>query len=291
MVGGLAYGLGAYGFWGLIPLYFQAVAHLSPMEVLAHRVVWSVCVLLGLIAVRGRLGEFRQLFASGKILLWLVLSTSLIAANWYANIYAMTTGRVLHASLGYFLTPLMQIVLGCTFLGERPRPLQWLGIGLASAGVLYFSGGGIPWISLVLAGSFSFYGLVRKVVQTDGLFGLTVECSALCPIALAYIGWLLYRGESGFLLTNRLNDVLLLLSSVVTVTPLLLFVAAARRLRLSTIGMLQFLAPSVQFVLAVFAFGEPFDQRRLVSFCLIWTALVIYVGDSWLKRRGEESKL
>jgi len=277
---GISYGVAAFGFWGLIPLYFKAVALVMPLEVLAHRALWSFMTLAILVWWLGRWSELWREFRSGKLLVMLGLSTILIAGNWLTFIYAVQTRQVIQSSLGYFINPLVNVLLGVVFLRERLRPYQLLSIMLALAGVAVLTGlvGQVPWISLTLALSFALYGLLRKLMPVDGLVSLTVETLFLMPAALAFLGYLDAKSEStgtGPLLTG-----LLMLSGPITAIPLLLFGAAARRLRLSTMGIIQYLTPSLQFLVAVFLFREPFAPAQLLSFACIWTAVVIYTVDS-----------
>ncbi|MBX7169001.1 MAG: EamA family transporter RarD [Pirellulales bacterium] len=290
---GLLYGLGAYGLWGLIPLYFKAVAQVPPLEILAHRVVWS-CAFLGITVVALRRGRsFRAAIARPDVRRTLSITTVLIAVNWFTFIYAVMANQMLQASLGYFITPLVNVALGVAYLHERLRPWQLAAVVVASAGVanLVLAAGQFPWIALVVAGSFAFYGMLRKTVEVDGLNGLWAETLLLLPPALATIGYFLATGQGQFGQGTAAGSTaaapgawnttaLLMASGVVTSVPLLLFTAAARRLPLATLGLLQYLAPSVQFALAVTVFGEPFNSTQLASFGCIWLALAIYTIDS-----------
>jgi chloramphenicol-sensitive protein RarD len=278
---GVIYAIAAYGAWGLIPLYFKAVANVAPVEVLAHRALWSFAMLAVLVALLGRWIELGRELRSGKLLVMLGLSTVFIAANWLVFIYAVVSGQVLQASLGYFINPLVNVLLGVLFLGERLRSRQTLSILLAVVGVLVLAGfvGEVPWIALTLALTFGLYGLMRKIMPVDGLVSLTVETLAMMPVALAYLACLgtTRHGTEGGLGTLGL----LALSGPVTTVPLLFFGAAARRLRLSTMGILQYISPTLQFLLAVVAFGEPFSTAQIVSFACIWTAIAVYTADSY----------
>jgi chloramphenicol-sensitive protein RarD len=277
---GILYGTAAYASWGIIPLYFKTVASVPPVEVLAHRALWSFVMLAVLVGLLGRWQELWRELRSRKLLLMLSLSTLFIAANWLTFIYAVTSGHVLQASLGYFINPLVNVLLGVVFLRERLRTRQTLSIGLALIGVLVLTVlvGQVPWIALVLALTFSLYGLMRKLIPVDGLVSLTVETLILAPVGLAYLGYLsaaTHREPLGFGIVG-----LLMLSGPITSVPLLFFGAAARRLRLSTMGFLQYLSPTLQFLLAVLAFGEPFSAPQLLSFACIWAAVLIYAVDS-----------
>ena len=287
---GLLYGLAAYGLWGLVPLYFKALARVPPAEVLAHRIIWSVVFLAALVSLGGRWPELVRCLRSGKILAALLTSTLLIAVNWFVFIYGVASGQLVEASLGYFINPLVSVLLGMAFLGERLRVGQLLALALAALGVviLAVATGRLPWIALTLATSFGLYGFVRKIIPVDGLTGLSVETTLLFPAAAGYLVYLGLAGEAAWGTIDRATDVLLPLSGVVTTVPLICFGQAARRLRLSTLGFLQYLSPSLAFLLAVGLFGEPFTPVQVTSFACIWTALALYSVDSVLgfRRRG-----
>ncbi len=285
--GGLLYGLAAYGFWGLMPLYFWLVGTVSPLEILAHRVVWSVVLVAGILTVWRRWPDLQHSFRSGRIVRLLLASAVLVAVNWLVYIYGVWTQRVLQTSLGYFINPLFSVVLGLVFFRERLRLGQWFALGLATAGLAYlvFTVGELPWIALAVAGSFGLYGLVRKTAPVDGLIGLAIETMLLAPAALAGLAVGVTTGTATFGNNEGMTDGLLLLSGVVTTIPLLCFGQAARRLPLSTLGFLQYVAPSMQFLLAVWVFREPFLPAQQISFAFIWAALAIFTGDALLARR------
>jgi chloramphenicol-sensitive protein RarD len=277
---GLVYGLLAYAWWGLIPIYFKQVAHIPPLTVLAHRVVWSWVFLAVLVAVRARWADVRAVLADRKVLAALAASTVLLATNWGVFIFAVASGRVLQASLGYFVAPLVAVTLGVTVLRERLRAGQAAGIVLAAAGVVVLAvvRGQWPWIALVLAGSWSGYGLVRKVAHVRPLVGTTVETGLLVPAAVVYLAIASRTAAAPPL--HRNDYLLLLLAGAVTAIPLLWFTAAAKRLRLTTLGFLQYVCPTGQLLLAVFAYHETFGRGNFAGFALIWTALAIYSIDS-----------
>ncbi len=285
----MAFALAAFTAWGFIPLYFKAVAVVPPLEVLAHRVLWSLVLLLLIQLVRGRLGRVGAALRHGRTLAVLAVTTVLVAGNWLVFIWSVTNAHLLEASLGYFINPLVSVLLGFVFLRERLRPGQLLAVGLAMVGVLWLAvgTGTLPWVALFLAGSFGLYGLLRKLTRPDGVTGLAVETLLLAPVAL---GWLVLSGRRGVLVFGQGDGTLtwlLVAAGVVTALPLVWFAEGARRLRLATLGFLQYVAPSLQFLLAVVAFGEPFSRDHAVSFGLIWTALAIYSVDTArsLKRR------
>lgn len=279
---GIAYGIAAYGWWGFVPLYFKAVAGIAPVEVLTHRVLWSLLLLTGLLALRGRLPLLGKLLRDRRTLAVLGLTTLLIAANWLVFIWAVANGQVLQASFGYFITPLLNILLGVVVLRERLRRAQVVAVAVAGLGVLWLSIrlGGLPLVSLSLAGSFSLYGLLRKLIRPDGTLGLAAETLLLSPAALA---WLLVREQgagTAFLHAGAGTAWLLAAGGIVTALPLIWFAEAARRLPYATVGFLQFLSPTLQFLLAVVLFNETFTSSHAVAFGLIWAALGLYSWDA-----------
>lgn len=276
---GLVYGLGAFLFWGLAPLYFKAVAHVPAAELLGHRIVWAVLLLAGFVRLQR---AWRPLNA--RALGMLVVSASLISCNWLVYIYAIQTDRLLEASLGYYINPLVTMVLGMLFLGERLRGFQWVAVALAAAGTAWLAigQGGLPWIALVLAFSFAFYGLVRKTIGVESLQGLFTETLMLAPFALLGLAWLDARGDGAFLALNLRTDLLLVAAGIVTSVPLLWFTQAARRLPLITLGFMQYLAPTLGFLIAVFIFREPFGATQSIAFTCIWVAIAIYIGGAYL---------
>jgi chloramphenicol-sensitive protein RarD len=284
---GMILGLTAYAVWGVLPLYFKALANVGPLEIVAHRIVWSLLFLTGLAAVFRRWPLIRTAIANPRVALTLLLTATLIAINWTVYIYAVVSGHVLEGSLGYYLNPLVNVLLGVAFLGERLTRIQAAAVALAAAGVgiLALGAGSALWISLALAASFASYGFVRKVAPVDAFEGLYVETLFLAPAALAWIGWLAGHGQGSFHVTLR-TDLLLVLGGAVTAIPLLLFTAAAKRLPYSTLGFLQYVAPSLQFAIAVAVFGEPLTASHLFCFALIWTALAIFILEGFRARRS-----
>lgn len=277
---GLFFGIGSYTLWGVLPLYLHMLKGVPALQVLAHRVLWSLLLLAAIILVLRRAKPILAA-ARGRTLLLLVGSALMIAINWIVYIWAVQNAHVLEASLGYFINPLVNVALGFAFLGERLRRLQGVAIGIAAAGVavLALSGGGALWISLLLALSFGLYGLLRKVAPIDALGGLTVETLLIAPFSIALLVYASQAGTNAFGQSVHL-DWLLVLAGVVTALPLLLFAAAARRLPLATLGLLQYIAPSLQFAEAVLLFGEPMRSVHFVTFALIWTGCALYAFDS-----------
>jgi chloramphenicol-sensitive protein RarD len=274
---GLAYGFAAYGCWGVLPLYFKAVDAAPPLELLSHRVVWAVLLLLGLCVQGGLMGQLRSALRPGRVLGLLCASTALIGFNWLIYISAIVSGHVLEASLGYYINPLVNILLGVAVFRERlPRPVLWA-VLIAAAGVAWLTAsvGRPPWISLALAFSFALYGLARKLAPVGAVVGLTVETGLLCPLALAWLLWSAHSGQLVFRSQGMLFDLLLLMAGPLTAIPLLFFTGAARRLPLTTIGFLQYVSPTLQFLMAALLFGEPFTRAHGVAFACIWVALAL----------------
>lgn len=283
---GLAAGLAAFLFWGLAPLYFRFLEGISAPEILAHRSIWALLLALGVLAVLGKLPDLLATLGDRRRLAAMTLSTLLIGSNWLVFIWAVTGNRVLDASLGYYINPLLNILLGVMFLGERLRLLQWLAVALAATGIGHelWQFGRVPWVALALALSFGLYGLVRKRAPVESLTGLAVETLFMFPLALAFLLW--SDSPTSNLLANdaRLNTVLIL-AGPVTLLPLLLFNIAARRLNLSTLGFLQYLAPTLMLLLATQVFGEPFSPHKLVTFALVWLGLAFYSAEALVQRR------
>ena len=281
--GGLYYGLGAYTIWGFIPLYFRAVSHVTPPVVLCHRILWSALFMGLVVSIRGEWAPIRTVLRSRRNLLLLSAGALLIALNWLLFIYAVASRQVLQASLGYFINPLLSVALGMIFLRERLRGWQWLAVLIAAVAVvnLALRGAGFPWLAVSLAMSFGFYGLVRKKVDVNSLHGLLVESALLVPLALVMLPVL----SSGKLTPATWG--VLSLSGMITAIPLLFFGAALRRLKLSTMGFLQYVGPTLQFLVAVCLFHEPLNPAKLGSFALCWLAIAVYVADSLLNRRPQ----
>jgi len=278
---GLGFGLGAYLIWGFLPLYFILLAGVTAGEIVADRVVWSLVLLIGILAVAGRFGKLLAVLRTPRTLGLLAISAALISVNWLVYIWAVQNGHVLASSLGYFLNPLVNVLLGVVVLGERLKRMQMAAVALAAAGVavLAVGAGAGLWISLTLASSFAIYGLVRKIAPVESLEGLTVETALLTPFALGYMAWLASNDALIFGDAPGLTA-LLVLAGAVTAVPLLLFAGAARLLPYSTLGLLQYLAPTLQFLLAITVFGEVMTLSHIVCFALIWSGLALYVFGS-----------
>lgn len=290
---GLAATIAAFLLWGVIPLYWHLLKSVPSLEIIAHRIVWcSVFVLAWLFWSQGH-RWWRDVLARPGVAGWLVLSSVLIAANWGLYIWAVNAGHVVETSLGYFINPLVNVLLAVLFLRERLNPVQWTAIALATAGVLWLTlhHDGLPWIALCLATSFAFYGLIRKLVAVDAVPGLAIESAYLLLPALAVLGWLashgmLHLGHDGLDI-----DLLLIVGGSLTALPLIGFAYGARRIPYSLVGLLQYIAPTLQLLLGVWVFKEPFDRDQLIGFAGIWAALAIYATDGLLRARRREPAL
>jgi chloramphenicol-sensitive protein RarD len=275
---GLVFGLFAYALWGVLPIYFKQLAGISPIDIVAHRVVWSLLFLGALLLITRGWSQVRAGIGHRKTLFLLLVTSLLIAANWLLYVYAVTSGHILAGSLGYYLNPLMNILLGRFILKEKLTRMQWTAVGIAGIGVsvLAIGAGTTLWISLTLCVTFATYGLLRKIVAVDAVAGLSIETAILFPVAVA---WLAFSGSSGHPVLGRtlVEGWLLVLSGIASTTPLLLFTSAARRLRYSTLGMLQFVAPTLQFLIAVALYNEEFTNAHAIAFASIWSALALYV--------------
>jgi chloramphenicol-sensitive protein RarD len=285
----LSAGLGAFLFWGFAPLYWKLVGAAGADEVIAHRVCWAVLFLLVYLVVRHRRAVVAQVAVGRRVALALLLSGALVAINWLVFVYAVNTDRVLSTSLGYFINPLVSVLLGSVVLGERMVGAQRIAVALAAAGTLYLTVrvGEPPWLALALAFSFGFYGLVRKITDVGPMVGLFWETLMMMPIALAWLAWRAPSGELVFGTLDIGHDLLLVGTGLVTVIPLVLFATAARGLPLITIGVMQYLAPSISFCLAVFLYREPFTPDHAVAFAAIWSALALYTAAGWQRLRHE----
>lgn len=280
---GLAYGIAAYGLWGIIPLFWKLLAHVDPIEVLAHRVLWGMLTFVVIVGLAGRTAPLRAALRERRTIGVMALSGTALAVNWGVFIGAVTYDRLLDASLGYFINPLVSVALGTIVLREKLRRLQWIAIVCALVGVIVLTVqlGRVPWISLVLAGSFGLYGLLRKTARVDSLVGSTIETTLMLPLALVWLVWLAAQGGGELGRVGAVEHLLLISTGVITAGPLLLFTSAARRLPLATVGFLQYLAPTGQFLLAVFVFGEPFARAQLLAFGFIWIGLLVFSLDLW----------
>ena len=275
---GMALGIAAYGLWGVLPIYFKALRSIAAVDIVAHRIVWSVPVLAALLSVSNGWGEVRQALRNRKAVMLLAVTALLIGGNWLLYVYAVNSGHILAGSLGYYLNPLANVLLGRIVLKERLSWLQWTAVAIAAAGITVLALGALGqlWISLTLCASFATYGLLRKIAPVEAVAGLAIETGLLLPVAAGWLFWNILAGEPIFG-GSQLDVVLIALAGLVTAVPLLLFTAAARLLKYSTLGMLQFLAPTLQFLIAVLVYGEPFTRTHAFAFGAIWTALALYI--------------
>ncbi|WP_257539936.1 EamA family transporter RarD [Sphingobium sp. CFD-1] len=283
---GLLAALAAYGLWGLLPIFFKLLHHVGPFELVAQRVIWSLVLILILLAARRALGPLWAALSTPRLLLPLTASSLFIAINWTTYIWAVNDDHVIAASLGYFLNPLVNVALGVLVLKERLRRGQMLAIGVAAIGVAIMAAAALTtlWISIMLALSFAFYGLVRKLTPVAPMAGLGAETLILTPVALAYLGWLSGHGGLAFGQDN-FTTVMLVVSGAMTTVPLVLFAVAAHRLPMATLGLLQFVAPLLQFLCGVLLFGETLSHGQIVSFALIWLGLILFASDSMAAAR------
>ena len=279
---------GAYVMWGVLPIYWHALSGVTPVEILMHRIVWSLLFCAILVTVMKDWAWLRAGFRQPVVFRRFVVTAVLLACNWLIYIWANNNGHIVEASLGYFITPLINVLLGLVFLHERLRPPQWLAISIAAIGVFYLilNASGLLWISITLALSFGVYGLLRKTAHFGSLPGLTVEMMVLSLPALAYALFLQSSGQAAFLHDSTTTTALLALSGVVTAAPLLLFAHGARQVPLTSLGVLQYIAPTLQFLIGVLLYGERFTMHRVIGFSIIWLALVIYAWDSYQLSRN-----
>ena len=278
-----------YFFWGLFPLYWRQLAGIDATELIAHRHVWSLAFVLGLMAAGAGFAELRAALGSRPALRWHALSGVLLTVNWLVYVWGVNHGHVLETSLGYFLVPLVNVALGRLVLHERLRPAQWAAIACAAFGVglLLLQVGRLPWIALTLAVTFGTYGLLRKKSPLGPLTGLGLETLLLAPFAVTFLFWQQHTGAGALGRVNPAEHLLLISAGVVTAVPLLLFAYGARRIRLSTLGLLQYIAPTVQFALGLWVFHEPFSPERAAAFAFIWFGLGLYTADNlWAQRRA-----
>jgi chloramphenicol-sensitive protein RarD len=290
MQAGILYAAVAYALWGLFPIYFKALQAVAPIEILLHRIIWSLVFLAAVLAWRRQWSWLRNLLRQPATVAAFAASALLLSTNWFIYIWAVHQGRVIDASLGYFINPLVSVLLGFFLLQERLRPIQWSAIGLAALGVawLTWQAGSFPWIGLTLALTFGSYGLLRKIAVLGPLEGLSLETVLLFPFAFAYLVFLAQDGHSALLQGSFLTQGLLVAAGPITAIPLLLFAAGARRIPLSLLGLLQYIGPTLQLLIGVWLYHEPFGGMRFIGFALIWAGLLVYSAESarrtWMAR-------
>lgn len=285
---GILYGLGAYALWGFFPIYWKFLHHVPALQVIGHRIGWSFILLILIVLVTGQWRQFRSALVAPKTLGIYSIAAVLLTINWLVYVWGVNAGFIVETSLGYFINPLLSVLLGVIFLRERLRPSQWVPVALAAAGVLYltFVYGRLPWIALSLAFSFGFYGFVKKLAPLGSLYGLTLETALAFPVALIYLAFVQATGTGAFLREGLQTDLLLIGAGAVTTIPLLMFASAARQIPLTVIGLLQYIAPTLQFLIGVFIYKEPFDQAHLIGFGIVWVALIIFWVENYLAHRA-----
>jgi chloramphenicol-sensitive protein RarD len=286
---GFWFAVGAYFTWGLFPMSWKALAQVPALQLLGHRIVWSFLFLIVLVILFRQGKAFRTEIASPRILLVYGIAAVFLAINWLTYVWAVNAGYIVETSLGYFINPLLSMLLGVVILRERLRPFQWIPVGLAAAGVLYltFAYGNFPWIGLTLALSFGIYGFIKKVAPLGSLHGVTLETMILFLPAALYLLLAESRGEGVFLHTAALPDLLMIGAGVVTSVPLLMFAAATQRISLFLVGVLQYIAPTMYFLIGVLVYGEPLTAERLTGFVIIWIALILFAVEGYLSRRNQ----
>jgi chloramphenicol-sensitive protein RarD len=286
---GIWYAVGAYTVWGVLPVYWKWLQHVPALQLLGHRIIWSFLTLFLVVLLARQRQAFRAAALTPRILRVYLVAAVLVGVNWLTYVWAVNAGFIVETSLGYFINPLLSVLLGVIVLRERLRPWQWVPIGLATVGVLYltFAYGSLPWIALTLALSFGLYGLVKKTAPLGSLYGLTLETGILLLPALLYLLHAEMTGTGAFLHTDAMSNVLLLGAGLVTTVPLLMFASAAQRIPLSLVGILQYIAPTLQFLLGVLVYGEPFTVTQFVGFGIVWAALIIFGIEGLLAHRAQ----
>lgn len=283
---GILSGIGAYALWGFFPIYWKLLHNVPAPELIGHRIVWSFLLLIVVIMMTKQWSEFRSTFNAQTLSIYLIASI-LIGVNWLMYVWAVNAGHIVETSLGYFINPLISVLLGLLVLREKLRPMQWLPIILAFVGVTYLTVnfGQLPWIALVLAFTFGIYGLIKKLAPLSSLYGLTLETGILFIPALAYLGIVESSGSATFLHAGIIPDLLMTGAGLVTTVPLLMFASAAKQIPLTMIGVLQYLAPTIQFLIGVFVYKEAFDGARLIGFSIVWLALIIFWAENYWASR------
>ena len=280
---GIVSGIGAYALWGFFPIYWKLLYNVPALELIGHRIAWSFLLLSAVILITRQSTDFRTTFNVRTVGIYLMASL-LIGVNWLMYVWAVNAGHIVETSLGYFINPLISVLLGLIVLREKLRSAQWLPIGLASIGVTYLTirFGQLPWIALGLAFTFGFYGLVKKVAPLSSLSGLTLETGILFIPALAYLGFVEASGNAAFLHTGIIPDLLMIGAGLVTTVPLLMFASAAKQIPLTMMGVLQYLAPTIQFLIGIYVYKEAFDRTRLIGFSIVWLALIVFWVENYL---------
>lgn len=284
---GILHGIGAYALWGLFPLYWKFLQKIPAIQIIGHRIGWSFILLVLVIIMKGQWKNFRASVSSFKIFLIYFTASALLSVNWFIYVWGVNSGRIVEASLGYFINPIFCVILGMVFFRERLRLFQWIPVILATAGVIFLTlqYGRVPWIAISLAFTFGLYGLVKKLAPLDSLFGLTFETAIAFPLALSYLIFEGIKGTGSFPNEDNLSNILLIGTGVVTSVPLLLFASAARQIPLTMIGILQFISPTIQFLIGVLVYNENFDKSSMIGFSLVWFALIIFLAENYLSEK------
>lgn len=288
---GIWFAMGAYGIWGLFPIYWKWLHQVSALQVIGHRIIWSSLILLGVVSLTRQWSAFRQAIFAPRVLRIYFVAAIVLSINWLVYVWAVNAGFVIESSLGYFINPLVNVALGVILLRERLRPWQWLPIILAAIGVIYltFAYGSLPWIALTLAISFGLYGFIKKTAPLNSLYGLTVETTILFIPASLFLIYSETTGQGAFLHFGTLTDIVLIGAGIMTTVPLLLFASAARRIPLSLIGILQYIAPTLQFLCGVFLYQEPFTPSQLIGFGFVWVSLIIFAVEGFISHRAQSA--
>lgn len=289
---GIWYGIGAYITWGLFPIYWKWLHNVPALQLISHRVLWSFLLLFVVILVSRQWSVFRAAALRPRVVRIYLVAAVLIGINWLVYIWAVNAGFIVEVSLGYYINPLLNVCMGVLFLRERLRTLQWVPLGLATVGVLYltFAYGSLPWIALTLAFSFGLYGLVKKTAPLGSLYGLTLETGLLFLPALLFLLYSEMTRQGAFLHSGAVSDVLMMGAGLMTTVPLLMFASAARRIPLSLVGILQYIAPTLQFLLGVLVYGEPFTHTQFIGFGIVWAALILFGVEGYLASRAQRTQ-
>ncbi|OQY30645.1 MAG: EamA family transporter [Anaerolineaceae bacterium 4572_5.1] len=284
---GILYALATYILWGFFPIYWKQLHHISATQLIGHRITWSFVILILVIIATRQWGKFRAKLDASTLKAH-GMAALLLGVNWLTYVWAVNNGYIVESSLGYFINPLFSVLLGMIFLRERLRPVQWIPLGLATSGVIYltFAYGRLPWIALLLAFSFGFYGLLKKKSTLGSLYGLTLETGIMLLPALGYLIYKFTQGQGAFLQINAATDLLLIGAGVITSVPLLLFALAAQRIPLTMIGLMQYIAPTIQFLIGVLLYKEEFTSSQAIGFGIIWFALIFFWVEGWLAHRA-----
>jgi chloramphenicol-sensitive protein RarD len=285
---GILAGIGAYALWGVLPIYWKFLHEVPAPQVIGHRIVWSFILLALYVFISGQWQEFRSAAFRGRTIAIYSIAAVLLSLNWLVYVWGVNAGFIVETSLGYFINPLFSVLLGVIFLRERLRPLQWIPVALAAVGVIYLTiaYGRLPWIALSLVFTFGLYGFVKKLAPLGSLYGLTLETGVLFPLALLYLAFAGLNGTGAFWQAGTVIDILLVSTGLVTTIPLLMFASAAKQIPLTVVGLLQYIAPTIQFLIGVLIYKEPFDTSHLIGFGFVWVALILFAIENYIAHRA-----